>query len=86
MTVISNGEARERVLLGFDQASLNGQHLNAVCLFLGSSDIELLFPFQGQAVTDAQERAHPLETDPNILHRIAAQGDEVFHNVYRLVQ
>lgn len=86
MTIISGGEARERVLLGFDQASLNGQHLNAVRQFLGSNDPELLFPFEGQSVTDAKGRAHPLETDPNTLHRIAAQGEEVFHNIYRLVQ
>ena len=86
MTVISNGEAREHVLLGFDQASLNGQHLNAVRQFLGSNDIEFLLPFEGRSVTDAQGRAHPFETDPNTLHRIAAQGDEVFHNVYRLIQ
>ena len=86
MTVISGGEALERVLLGFDQASLNGQHLNAVRQFLGSNDRELLFPFEGQAVIDANGRTHPLETDPNTLHRIAAQGEEVFHNVYRLIQ
>ena len=86
ITVISNGEARERVLLGFDQASLNGRYLNAVRLFLGSNDVELLIPFEGQAVIDAKGRSHPLETDPNTLHRIAAQGDEVFHNVYRLIQ
>ena len=86
MTVISGGEAAPLTLRGFDQASLNGQHLNAVRLFLGSNDIELLFPFEGQAVIDAQGRAHPLETNPNTLHRIAAQGDEVFHNVYRLIQ
>ena len=85
MTVISGGEANGLILRGFDQASLNGQHLNAVRQFLGSNDIELLFPFEGQAVIDAQGRAHSLETDPNTLHRIAAQGDEVFHNIYRLL-
>ena len=34
---------------------------------------------------DTKGKAHPLETDPNELHRIAAQGDEVFHEIYRLV-
>ena len=29
---------------------------------------------------------HPLETDPNTLHRLASAGSEVFHEVYRLVQ
>lgn len=86
MTVISAGEANALTLHGFDQASLNGQHLNAVRQFLNSNDRELLLPFEGQAVIDSKGRAHPLETDPNTLHRIAAHGEEVFHNVYRLVQ
>ena len=86
MTVISKGDAVPLTLRGFDQASLNGQHLSAVRQFLGSNDIEFLLPFRGQAVIDAHGRAHPFETDPNTLHRIAAQGDEVFHHIYRLIQ
>lgn len=85
MTVISDGEANTLTLRDFDQASLNGQHLNVVRQFLSSNDRELLFPFEGLAVIDATGRAHSLETNPNTLHRIAAQGEEVFHNIYRLV-
>ena len=86
MTVISKGEAKTLRLRGFDQASLNGQYLSAVGKALNSNEWELLLPFVGLSIIDAKGRAHALETDPNTLHRIAAQGDEVFHNVYQLVQ
>lgn len=86
MTVLSKGEARELVFDQHEQTSLNGRHLAAVQQFLRSNDRELLFPFEGQAVTDARGKPHPLETDPNALHRIASAGSEVFHEVYRLVQ
>jgi hypothetical protein len=86
MSVLSEGAVREMILPGFDQASLNGQHLAAVRLFLSSNDIEMLLPFEGLAVTDAKGRAHPLETNPNALHRLAAAGSELFHEIYRLIQ
>lgn len=86
MTVISGGEANEVTVRGFDQASLNGQHLAAVRSFLGSNDIEFLLPFQGRAVIDAKGKAHQLETNPNALYRLAAAGSELFHDIYRLVQ
>ena len=37
------------------------------------------------AVRDTAGRLHPLETDPNRLHRIAAADDQVFHEIYRLI-
>lgn len=85
MTVISQGQVRSLILGGFEQASLNGEHLNAVKAFLSSNDIELLAPFAGRAVIDARGKSHPLETDPNVLHRLAAAGSEVFTDIYRLV-
>jgi hypothetical protein len=86
MTVLSGGEARDLVLPDYQQASLNSRHLSAVRQFLRSNDIQLLLPFEGQEVADAKGKPHPLETDPNALHRIASAGGEVFHEVYRLVQ
>lgn len=85
MLVISRGVAKIRVLRGFDQPSLNGRHLAAVGQFIGSNKIEFLLPFEGQSVVDARGKSHPLETDPNILHRLASAGSEVFHDVYRLI-
>ncbi|MEO6247143.1 MAG: hypothetical protein ABIO85_00985 [Sphingomicrobium sp.] len=85
MTVITEGDSKELTLDGFEQASLNGQHSAAVGAFLNSNDIDLLRPFEGRSVRDVHGKMHPLETDPNRLHRMAAQGDEVFHEIYRLI-
>lgn len=85
MKVISNGAITKRVLRDFEQASLNGEHLNAVKAFLSTNDTDVLAPFAGRAVIDAKGKAHPLETNPNILHRLAHAGDEAFHEIYRLV-
>ncbi|CAM3066660.1 DNA binding HTH domain-containing protein [Sphingomonas antarctica] len=85
MTVYTRGEARELRLPDFDQASLNGRHLAAVGEFIRTNEIELLAPFAGREVTDAKGKRHPLETDPNALHRIAASGEGVFHEIYRLI-
>ena len=85
MLVLSNGEARELRLRDFEQASLNGRHLAAVHNFINSNDRDLLAEFEGLSVIDAKGKAHLLETDPNTLHRIAAAGGEVFHEIYRLI-
>lgn len=84
MTVITGGEAIELTLRDFEQASLNGSHLSAVAAFIRSNDIDLLDPFQGRSVIDGAGQAHPLETDPNELYRLASAGGEVFHEIYRL--
>ncbi|RXD03756.1 hypothetical protein EQZ23_15715 [Sphingomonas sp. UV9] len=84
MTVISKGKASTTRLRGFDQASLNGDHLNAVKAFLNTNDADLLAPFAGRSVTDDRGVSHPLETGPNTLRRLAHAGDEPFHEIYRL--
>lgn len=86
MTVISDGDARMMMLRGFDEASLNGRYLAAVKKFLRSNNRDLLLPFEGLSIIDADGERHPLETDPNALHRLASAGSEVFHDVYRLIQ
>ncbi len=84
MTVITDGEARELTLRDFEQASLNGQHLAAVKTFLSTNEVSWLAKFTGKSVIDAKGNAHPLETDPNALYRLAHAGSEVFHEIYRL--
>jgi hypothetical protein len=86
MTVITERQVKNLTIADPEQLSLNGRHLAAVQQFLRSNDIELLRPFEGRAVIDAKGRPHPLETDPNTLHRLASAGSEVFHEIYRLVQ
>ncbi len=85
MMVTSAGKSGELRLRDFEQASLNGRHQAAVRNFLQSNDLDLLMPFEGRAVIDSKGKSHPLETNPNTLHRLAQAGDEVFHDIYRLV-
>ena len=84
MTVWSQGEIIERDLAGFDQASLNGRHLAAIKAFLYTNELSHLAPFEGMSVVDAKGNSHPLETNPNTIHRLAASETQVFHEVYRL--
>lgn len=84
MTVITGGEVVVITLRDFEQSSLNGRHLAAVGAFVRTNDIDLLHPFEGQSVIDEAGIAHPLETDPNALYRLAHAGSEVFHEIYRL--
>lgn len=85
MTVITNGEFRELVLRDFDQSSINGRHRAAFKSFINTADSTFLEPFEGLSVIDAKGKSHPLETDPNVLFRLAAAGSEVFHEIYRLI-
>lgn len=86
MTVITDGERRIIRLRDFDQSSLNGEHWNAVKAFVPSNDAELLRPFEGLSVIDVKGDAHPLETDPNTIHRIMASDEPDFLEIYRIVQ
>lgn len=85
MTVISGGRELRAIFNSAEQMSLNGEHLNAVQSFLRTNDIDVLGPFEGRAVIDSKGKAHPLETNPNALYRLAHAGGEVFHEVYRLI-
>lgn len=85
MPVLTGGERRQILLRDFEQASLNGRHLAAADAFINTQDLELLAPFVGQSVIDADGRAHPLETDPNALYRLANAGGEEFHAIYQLI-
>lgn len=85
MPVISGGKVSLMRLTGFDQSSLNGAYLNAVKEFLESNDIDVLAPFAGRSVIDARGVSHPLEIRPNTLRRLAHAGDELFHEIYRLI-
>jgi hypothetical protein len=85
MLVLSEGTASQRLLRGYDQASLNGKYLSAVKSFLNSNIIEYLRSFEGQSVVDAKGKTYPLETDPNQIYRLASGANENFTDIYRLV-
>lgn len=85
MTVITDGQALALRLRDFDQASLNGRHQAAVANFLTSNECKYLDEFEGQSVIDTKGKAYPLETDPTAIYRLAAQGGDVFHEIYKLI-
>lgn len=84
--IYSKRKRREIIVANYEQAALAGRYWDAAHRFVASNDIELLAPFTGQAVTDARGQRHPLETDPNSIHRLAAAGGPAFHEIYRLTQ
>lgn len=85
MTVLSAGRAQNLILKDFENASRNGRHLAAVGQFLASNDAQLLIPFEGKYVMDADGDKHIFETDPNFLYMINRPG-EPYEQVYRLIQ
>ena len=85
VVVISDGRQLRISVRGFATASLAMSHRAAVRAFLDTNDVSHLKPFEGQSVTDTAGRVHPLETRPNVLHRLAAAGSEGFEQIYRLV-
>jgi hypothetical protein len=85
MLIITDGHRKRVRVAGFEPASLIGRHNAGVRTFLDTNDISTLAPFQGLSVTDISKHAHPLETRPNTLYRLAAAGSEGFEQIYRLV-
>lgn len=84
MLLYSNGEARA-VTVGRPAASDIGIYMSAVGRFLETNDRSHIRAFEGRDVTDVRGVAHPFETDPNTLYRLAHAGDETFEQVYRIV-
>ena len=82
--IYSRRKRREIVAADYEQSALAGRYWDTAHRFVASNDIELLTPFIGQAVIDARGQRHPLETDPNSIHRLAAAGGPAFHEIYRL--
>ena len=84
LMVLTQGQRRRLTLPGFEPSSLVGRHLAAVQRFVETNDISLLAPFAGRSVIDANGQEHLLETRPNVLHRLASDG-ESFPEIYRFV-
>jgi hypothetical protein len=59
--------------------------MSAVGQFLTTNDPASLLPFIGQSVTDIRSKAHPFETNPHTLYRLAETGGDSFEQIYRIV-
>jgi hypothetical protein len=82
--VMTGGRFRVITVRGYEPARLIGEHHHAAGEFVRTNDITLIEPFTGQTVRAVNGRRYPLETDPNALHRIAAMGSPLFHEIYEI--
>jgi len=83
--VISGGRRSTIAVRGYEPARVAGSHRNAVGEFWASNDPTYLTPFDGVQVTDTRGKTYTLETRPNVLYRLAAQGGDSFEHVYRII-
>jgi hypothetical protein len=81
--VITRGRILKLTVDSKRDARLAGKHYSAVGTFLSTNDIKRIDQFNGLTVQAANGRRYPLETDPNVLHRIAAMDTPQFHEVYK---
>lgn len=75
----------KRLFVSAADASLEGQHHNAVKQFLATNDLAPLQPFVGKSVRDLKGKLHLFETDPNALYRHATRDEPEFHEIYQIV-
>ena len=82
--VITGGRIRKLIVDTQKDARLAGKHYNAVGKFVSTNDITQIDPFKGRFVQAANGRRYVLETDPNVLHSIAAMDTPQFHEIYEI--
>jgi hypothetical protein len=82
--IASKGQQKV-VVVSPEEASKAGSYANAAKNFLNTNDPAFLAPWRGKSVKDIRGKKHPLETDPNELHRIAAADDPSWPDLYKIV-
>jgi hypothetical protein len=82
--VMTGGRFRVLTVRGYEPARLVGEHHHAAGEFVRTNDIKLIEPFRARAVQAVNGRRYVLETDPNVLHRIAAMDSPPFHEIYEI--
>ena len=86
MLLFSDGRSRLTVVVGdFASASKIGRFMSAVSHFLRTNNPAGLREFEGVSVTTSPDEAHPFETRPNALYRLASAHDQSFEHIYRIV-
>ncbi len=85
MLLFSEGRTLQVVVGDFDAASKIGRYMSAVGEFLRTNKPAGLREFEGASVIDVAGKAHPFETRPNALYRLASAHDQSFEHIYRIV-
>ena len=85
IVIFSNGRRVKTAVKGYEAARLVGMYWGAVGEFLRSNDPAYLAPFRGVQITDASGRRYTLETRPNVIYRLNAEGGDTFEQIYRII-
>ena len=84
VTVMTEGRLRVLTVRGYKQARLAGEHHHAAGQFVRTNAVKIVKRFKGRTVEAANGRRYVLDTDPNVLHRIAAMDSPQFHEIYAI--
>lgn len=82
---IHKGESKSVTVARYTEAQKSGEYNDAVGVFVRTNDPTVLEPFEGDGLTDHKGHFFLFETDPNALHRYAAQDTPAFHEIYQIV-
>jgi len=85
LLIYSDGKEYVITVSKFRTASLIGKYMAAVRWFVQTNDLHHLEPFAGKSVKDISGKCYPLESRPNVLHRLANSGSDTFEQIYRIV-
>jgi len=85
VSTIHRGEQKALTVGRYSEAEKAGRYSDAVGVFVRTNDLSVLEPFDGDGLTDHKGRFYLFETDPNALHRLAAQDTPAFHEIYQIV-
>ncbi|MDQ7020070.1 MAG: hypothetical protein Q9M33_13020 [Robiginitomaculum sp.] len=81
---MTRGEEHSLTVRDYPEAQKAGRYWDAAGRFVRTNDIDLLLPFLGDALVDANGKHHPFETDPNTIHRLAAASEQAFYEIYEI--
>lgn len=79
----SNGRKVTTAVEGYEEARRVGLYWEAVGEFLRTNDPAYLAPFKGVQISAG--KTYTLETRPNVIYRLAAEGIDPFEQVYQIV-
>jgi hypothetical protein len=83
MRFVAEGEDRVLIIVSSEDASLIGEHHNAIKMATQTGKEDYLKPFRGKKIRDASGRLWELETDLETIYSIQERReDEEFYSIY----
>lgn len=84
VVTLTKATERSLVVRDYDEAAKAGRYWTAAGEFVRTNRIEHIEPFVGDALIDTKGTRHPLETNPNTIHRLASASAQAFHEIYEI--